>query len=177
MREIYISEQNGTEMSMTVKIPEDKTFDFFRDVAKIAERINRDQIEEAPRQQDAEPEKNIEVPEPASEETDPYTIQLPSEEYTGFLHIQCEKCKEEHSFCAKKPTSWHTCRTCGHKTLLRNLKPLYMDCEQCGSHYKYMTNMNTAEFTKTCLQCGASVELETNSRRTAYVTKKMRGGV
>ena len=53
---------------------------------------------------------------------------------------------------------------------------MYAECKACGSSWKYMTNRNTAELTKECLQCGSLIDMEMNSRRTAYVTKTKRGG-
>lgn len=53
---------------------------------------------------------------------------------------------------------------------------MYAECKACGSSWKYMTNRNTAELTQECLQCGNLIDMEMNSRRTAYVTKTKRGG-
>lgn len=58
---------------------------------------------------------------------------------------------------------------CGKETELVNLKPLYTKCK-CGNEFKYMTNMNTAEFTYKCFTCGSPVDVKMNSRRTAYIT-------
>ena len=69
--------------------------------------------------------------------------------YKGFLYIKCDKC--------------------GKETELVNLKPLYTKCK-CGNEFKYMTNMNTAEFTYKCFTCGNPVDVKMNSRRTAYIT-------
>ena len=41
---------------------------------------------------------------------------------------------------------------------------------KCGNEFKYMTNMNTAEFTYKCFTCGSPVDVKMNSRRTAYIT-------
>ena len=84
--------------------------------------------------------------------------------------------KLEISYNAKEPETQHECKKCGHITPLRALKPMYAKCKACGSSWKYMTNRNTAELTQECLQCGSLIDMEMNSRRTAYVTKTKRGG-
>lgn len=90
--------------------------------------------------------------------------------------IRCEECGETISYNAKEPETQHKCKKCGHVTQLRALKPMYAECKACGSSWKYMTNRNTAELTQECLQCGSLIDMEMNSRRTAYVTKTKRGG-
>lgn len=64
--------------------------------------------------------------------------------YKGFLYIKCDKCGKEKGFCAKEKIKSYKCE-CGKETELVNLKPLYTKCK-CGNEFKYMTNMNTAEF-------------------------------
>lgn len=66
------------------------------------------------------------------------------------------------------PLTFHKC-DCGHRTDLHDLKPVHLYCK-CGSKYKYMTNISDPQFTMNCLACGAPVDLELNSRGTAYVT-------
>ena len=88
--------------------------------------------------------------------------------YKGFLYIKCDKCGKEKGFCAKEKIKSYKCE-CGKETELVNLKPLYTKCK-CGNEFKYMTNMNTAEFTYKCFTCGNPVDVKMNSRRTAYIT-------
>ena len=88
--------------------------------------------------------------------------------YKGFLYIKCDKCGKEKGFCAKEKIKSYKCE-CGKETELVNLKPLYTKCK-CGNEFKYMTNMNTAEFTYKCFTCGSPVDVKMNSRRTAYIT-------
>ena len=68
----------------------------------------------------------------------------------------------------KKKIKSYKCE-CGKETELVNLKPLYTKCK-CGNEFKYMTNMNTAEFTYKRFTCGSPVDVKMNSRRTAYIT-------
>lgn len=69
--------------------------------------------------------------------------------YRGFLIVQCEEC--------------------GHETPLEKLRPLFMHCK-CGKSFSYKTNLTAERVTHTCLACKAPVDLELNSRKTAYVT-------
>lgn len=99
------------------------------------------------------------------------------ESYKGFLFIRCEACGKEKGYSSKYPLTFHKC-DCGHRTDLHDLKPVHLYCK-CGSKYKYMTNISDPQFTMNCLSCGAPVDLELNSRGTAYVTigHKIGGGV
>ena len=42
--------------------------------------------------------------------------------------------------------------------------------ERCGKRFSYKTNLTAERVTHTCLACKAPVDLELNSRKTAYVT-------
>ena len=88
--------------------------------------------------------------------------------YKGFLYIKCDKCGKEKGFYSKEKIKSYKCE-CGKETELENLKPLYTKCK-CGNEFKHMTNMNTAEFTYKCFNCGSPVDVKMNSRRTAYTT-------
>ena len=52
---------------------------------------------------------------------------------------------------------------------LEKLRPLFMHCK-CGKSFSYKTNLTAERVTRTCLACKAPVDLELNSRKTAYVT-------
>ena len=88
--------------------------------------------------------------------------------YKGFLLITCESCGETRGFCSKTPIDSYVC-SCGYRTHLESLKPIYMDCD-CGRHFKYMTNEEQERLTHTCISCGNEVDFKLNSRKTAYVT-------
>lgn len=98
------------------------------------------------------------------------------ESYKGLLFIRCEACGKEKGYGSKYPLTFHKC-DCGHRTDLHDLKPVHLYCK-CGSQYKYKTNISDPQFTMNCLSCGAPVDLELNSRGTAYVTigHKIAGG-
>lgn len=89
--------------------------------------------------------------------------------YRGFLIVQCEECGAIKAFCAKHETFGYKCSECGHETPLEKLRPLFMHCK-CGKSFSYKTNLTADRVTHTCLACKAPVDLELNSRKTAYVT-------
>lgn len=89
--------------------------------------------------------------------------------YKGFLIVQCEECGAIKAFCAKHETYGYKCSECGHETPLEKLRPLFMHCK-CGKSFSYKTNLTADRVTHTCLACKAPVDLELNSRKTAYVT-------
>lgn len=94
-----------------------------------------------------------------------------AEGYAGFLYIKCPECGNAKGFCAKKPTKIHICKECGSKTELKNLKPMYAHCE-CGRDSKYYTNMDEEHFKCKCIDCGDEINIQINTRNTAYVTKR-----
>lgn len=69
--------------------------------------------------------------------------------FTGFLYVRCEKCGQERGFCAKTPISSCYCR-------------------ECGSAYRYHTNIQDAAFDMPCLNCEAPVALEWNENKNRY---------
>lgn len=89
--------------------------------------------------------------------------------YTGFLLIRCEHCGEVRGFCAKKPIETYFCNHCKGKTVLRDIKLMYQECE-CGGSFKYRTNLTEKYVANKCLHCGRLVEMRLNGRGTTYVT-------
>lgn len=160
--EMIIQNETGN-FTLHVRISDSKEYDFLKDVTELA------------RKYDFENDDFPELEDPEENQA-PETISEAAEEYKGFLHIRCEECGETISYNAKEPETQHKCKKCGHVTQLRALKPMYAECKACGSSWKYMTNRNTAELTQECLQCGGLIDMEMNSRRTAYVTKRNGGG-
>lgn len=88
--------------------------------------------------------------------------------YRGFLMIRCEGCGKVHAYCAKKETYVSHCE-CGYETPLENLRVMHMHCK-CGMDFRYKTNLTDKYYTHECLDCKAPVDMELNSRETAYVT-------
>ncbi len=91
--------------------------------------------------------------------------------HKGFLLPQCEKCGRIKGFNAKRPTQSYVCE-CGHVTRLGDMRPALVQCEKCGSFFRYRTNAKDRIITHTCLTCGAPVDLEYSSRKGAYITLK-----
>jgi len=88
----------------------------------------------------------------------------------GFVIIRCEECGETRGFCTKSEITYTTCKSCGHKTEIRETMPLYLNCK-CGKSFRYRTNILEGEaMTWNCLGCGNPVDLEMGSKRTAWKT-------
>lgn len=99
-----------------------------------------------------------------------------AEGYKGFLYIKCPDCGKIKGFCTKESINTYKC-DCGHELQLKNLKPMYVHCD-CGKDYRYFTNMDEERFEYKCLNCGSIVDIQINTRDTAYVTdRKLSGGV
>ena len=88
--------------------------------------------------------------------------------YRGFLMIRCEECGEVKAYCARRETYGYKCK-CGHETPLEKLRPMFMHCK-CGKTFRYKTNLTAKQHTHICMDCGSPVDMEINSRGTAYVT-------
>lgn len=97
--------------------------------------------------------------------------QQEDEGYPRFLHIKCPECGETVSYCAKKPTREHICRSCGKRIELKELVYLNVDCE-CGRHSLYRTNRLEKEFDIECINCGNPVAVEWNEKKKLYQTIK-----
>lgn len=87
--------------------------------------------------------------------------------YSGFLYVKCSHCGKIKAFCTKINIKYYLCRECGRKTDLKDLVPLYINCE-CGRRAKYMTNMTDEEFDVNCPECGAPVAVMWNKKKKLY---------
>lgn len=90
--------------------------------------------------------------------------------YSGFLYIKCPVCGKVKGFCTKANIKEHICE-CGHKLKIQNLKPMYVHCD-CGKDFRYYTNIEDENFKYECINCGEEVDIQINTRGTAYVTKR-----
>jgi hypothetical protein len=88
--------------------------------------------------------------------------------YHGFLLIRCDECCEVKAYCARRETYGYKCK-CGYETPLENLRPMFMHCK-CGKTFRYKTNLREQRHTHICMDCGSPVDMELNTRGTAYVT-------
>lgn len=91
-----------------------------------------------------------------------------AEGYFGFLHIRCEKCERERSFCARVPVRGNRCQ-CGHVTELGDLRRARTRCK-CGASHSYRTNITDDVITISCINCGGPTDLEYNYRKRRYET-------
>lgn len=91
--------------------------------------------------------------------------------YKGFLRVKCEDCGQVDAFCAKKATSSHICRGCGHRTALWAMRKLNFTCK-CRKTFAYQTNERDSRVTVECLDCGRSNELLWRANKGSYVSAK-----
>lgn len=89
--------------------------------------------------------------------------------YTGFLHIRCEHCGKTKTFCTKHQLSHYSCKECGEKTELKDLKLAFINCE-CGSWLRYFTNETADLIELNCINCGMPVALKYNAKKKLYET-------
>jgi phage FluMu protein Com len=90
--------------------------------------------------------------------------------YRGFLYLKCPSCGEVRGFHAKTEISRYHCRGCGATSEIpNNLVRLYVDCE-CGSKFKYLTNIEDAMFDIPCLNCESPVPVQFNLKDCSYKT-------
>lgn len=90
--------------------------------------------------------------------------------YRGFMYIKCCKCGKEEGFMPRQGREYYRCDSCGSNTEFKKpLVPMYVNCE-CGSRFKYMTNMEGKRFDINCFDCGAPVAVEWNEKRKQYET-------
>ena len=129
------------------------------DVSEVAQKIS----------EGVSGEVTIAEPDASEESPAPFSKMQPKAGHKGFLYIQCPYCQTERGFCVKETITKNICRGCGSEILLENMAPLYVDCE-CGSHYRYMTNMGEKIFDISCINCGSSVAVNWNARKKLYET-------
>lgn len=90
--------------------------------------------------------------------------------YKGFLRIKCEECGIESISNAREPITERLCHSCGHSTRLHNLVYLNVDCQVCGSHFSYRTNIVDPETTIQCLNCKSEVDIFYHRKSNCYLT-------
>ena len=121
------------------------------------------------------PEKRPQKKEPIWEEPEVVPMEInksltrESRGYTGFLHIRCEHCGKTKTFCTKHQLSYYSCKECGEKTELKDLKLAFINCE-CGSRLKYFTNETADLIELNCINCGMPVALKYNAKKKLYET-------
>ncbi|MDO4439234.1 MAG: hypothetical protein Q4B86_07320 [Eubacteriales bacterium] len=97
-------------------------------------------------------------------------IDLKEGPYKGFLLIKCDGCGKLYGFHAKQVTYSAICNECGEVTLLEKMRPVHLECDNCGHYYSYLTNIRTREFTYRCNNCESPVDMELNLKKMRYHT-------
>lgn len=108
---------------------------------------------------DFDPDMDDRVGFSAEEET-------PKKGYRGFLHIKCNHCHKEKSFCSKKPLKEYRCE-CGHTTPLKGLNKIVAKCD-CDWDMTYFTNHDADAFELNCISCGTPVLVRWSYRHKRY---------
>lgn len=101
--------------------------------------------------------------------TEPEPIGKENDGYSGFLHIKCQHCGKEKTYCSKHGIKYHECKNCGERTELKDLVRLYTNCE-CGRKAAYWTNMTEKAFDVRCVDCGQPVAVMYNKKKNLYET-------
>lgn len=101
--------------------------------------------------------------------TEPEPIGKENDGYGGFLHIKCQYCGKERTFCSKHKIKSCKCKECGEETKLKDLVQLYTNCE-CGRKAAYWTNMTEKAFDVRCVDCGQPVAVMYNGKKNQYET-------
>lgn len=144
--------------TITVDMPKEKADQTFNEFVSLLLGINQINYE------------NVFLTKPEETDREPEKEEIKSDtEYKGFLYLKCESCGQVKGFCTKG-ISEYTC-TCGHVTPLNDLKPLHVNC-QCGSNFKYMTNMEEEMFDIKCIDCGNPVSVSWHPKKKLYQTIK-----
>lgn len=94
--------------------------------------------------------------------------------YGGFLYLECPYCGERKAFCSKYPLKYYKCDSCGKKTELQDLSRMFLNCE-CGKNAAYLTNVPDEIFDVECINCGAPVAVQYNSKKKLYETIRGEG--
>ena len=89
--------------------------------------------------------------------------------FKGFVHIECDHCGEYTSTCLKGWQRYFNCPKCGQRTALTedNMRKVQIHCE-CGRSAFYHTNRFDGMFDIDCIECGAPVTVEWNSKKKEY---------
>lgn len=101
--------------------------------------------------------------------TEPEPVGKENDGYSGFLHIKCQHCGKEKTYCSKHRIKYYECKNCGERTELKGMVRLYTNCE-CGRKAAYWTNMTEKAFDVRCVDCGQPVAVMYNGKKNQYET-------
>lgn len=89
----------------------------------------------------------------------------------GMLHLTCEKCGHTNQYFSREHINTHTCRNCGHETLLQpeTIHSIYVNCE-CGTNTYVKSNCTESMVDVKCVNCKQLVAVEFLPKKNHYVT-------
>ena len=128
-------------------------------------------VESDQEEKEDEPEAEPTMDEPQKEPPRFSRVFNHDDGYKGFVLIKCDHCGITRGVSLRQKTKTYRC-PCGELTRLHDLMPLYVDCQNCGRHFRYMTNITEDNTEVKCLDCKTPVKIRINTRHTAYVTNK-----
>lgn len=86
----------------------------------------------------------------------------------GFLYIKCENCGKAKGFNTKYDIDRFYCKDCDTTTVFTDpLVHVRFNCE-CGSNFRYHTNIADDMFDINCLDCQSPVTVEYNGKAKEY---------
>lgn len=96
-------------------------------------------------------------------------VATPEGLYRGYMYMECEDCGRRTGFVMRIPTDHHRCE-CRHRTVLKDVVMMYVNCPKCGLRRSYRTNIKAKAITHDCPVCHAPVDIEWSEIMGAYVT-------
>ena len=86
----------------------------------------------------------------------------------GLMRLKCPKCGDVFvAFTKGYRTEW-TCKACGARLSLENTALFEYDCS-CGRHTYGRTNIEDADFSYPCGDCGKATTLKWNPKAKKYM--------
>lgn len=86
----------------------------------------------------------------------------------GLMRLKCPKCGDVFvAFTKDYRTEW-TCKVCGERFSLENTALFEYDCS-CGRHTYGRTNIEDADFSYPCGDCGKATTLKWNPKAKKYM--------
>lgn len=145
------------DIRLTLKIDDQQADALFREIASDLLRRSLSLPEE-------------ETPEESQKELEEVELEGPEEQkgYGGFLYLECSSCGRRKAFCSRHKLNYYSCE-CGERTSLHDLAKVYVNCE-CGKRSDYWTNVTDDVFDVDCVNCGAPVAVQYNSKKKIYET-------
>lgn len=164
------------DQSIMIRMPDKAANQFYQQLAMLVLAYDADHENKVPEESATAIDTDSENQEDKAREE---VVEVPQENlkpegyfHSGFMYLKCPKCGIEKGFCSKKSVDGYYCESCGTLTEFQEpLRKMVVNCE-CGSIFRYWTNMNEYAFDMKCLNCGAPVAVKYNKKKDAYETIK-----